>query len=196
MIFAGEFLLALAQALWLFAPLLFASAVAGVVLARDLLPWARRPIDGGVHLRGRRLFGDSKTWRGVLVAVVCSAVFAAAQEHVVGRAVGALLVVDWESVPSPAFGAAMGLGATLGELPNSFVKRRVGIAPGKTTTGARSIVFWVWDQVDLLLGAWPLIWCWVRPPVVLVAASFVLVLVLHPLVSLAGWLVGARRTAR
>jgi len=192
----GDFLWAMAQALWLFAPLLFAAAVSGLVQGRDLLRWARRPIDGGLRLGGKRLFGDHKTWRGVLVAVVCSAAFAAVQAHVVGDAVGALLTVEWRSVPAVPFGALMGLGAMLGELPNSFVKRRLGIGPGKSTTGPWSIVFYVWDQVDLLFGAWVLIGSWVRPSPLLVAASFVLALLVHPLVSLIGWLVGARNSAR
>ncbi|HEX6810405.1 MAG TPA: CDP-archaeol synthase [Planctomycetota bacterium] len=188
--------LAMGQALWLFAPLLFAAAVAGVVIERDLLRWARRPIDGGCTIGGKRLFGDNKTWRGVLVATAASALFAAAQEHLVGDAIGPLLAVDWDAVPSAPFGALMGLGAMLGELPNSFVKRRLGIAPGAQTTGAWSILFYVWDQVDLLLGAWLLVGFWVRPQALLVAASFVVALLGHPLVSRIGWLIGARRTAR
>jgi hypothetical protein len=194
--FVADLLFAMAQALWLFAPLLFAAAVAAVVIRADLLRWARRPIDGGLEFGGKRLFGDHKTWRGVLVAVLCCAAFAAAQEHLVGDAAGALGTVDWANVPSVPFGAAMGLGAMLGELPNSFVKRRVGIAPGRTTTGAWAIVFYLWDQVDLLCGAWILIGWWVRPPVLLVAASFVLALLAHPVVSWIGWLLGARRSAR
>lgn len=192
----ADFLLAMARALWLFLPLLFAAGMGGIVLRLDLLRRTRRPIDGGATFRSRRVFGDNKTWRGVLVAVVCGAAFAALQEHVVGDAVGGLLVVDWAAVPSPLFGALMGLGATLGELPNSFVKRRLGIGPGKTTTGPWSIVFYAWDQVDLLLGAWPLIAAWVRPSAQLVAASFVVAMLGHPAVSLVGWLIGARRSAR
>jgi CDP-2,3-bis-(O-geranylgeranyl)-sn-glycerol synthase len=188
--------LAMAQALWLFAPLLFAAGVAAVVIELDLLRWARRPIDGGCTIGGKRLFGDNKTWRGVLVAVTASAASAAAQEHLVGDAVGPLLAVDWDAVPAAPFGALMGLGAMLGELPNSFVKRCVGIAPGAAATGSWSILFYLWDQVDLLFGAWLLVGWWVRPPALLVGASFVLALLVHPLVSLIGWLIGARRTAR
>ena len=192
----ADFLLAMAQALWLFAPLLFAAGVSAVVIERDLLRWARRPIDGGCRIGGQRLFGDHKTWRGVLVAVASSAAFAAVQEHVVGGAAGPLLAIDWAEVPAVPFGALLGLGAMLGELPNSFVKRRVGIAPGATTTGARSVLFYVWDQVDLLFGAWLLVGWWVRPSALLVDASFAVALLLHPLVSLLGWLLGVRRTAR
>jgi CDP-diglyceride synthetase len=192
----ANFLFAMAQALWLLAPLLFAAAVMGFVIRRDLLRWARRPIDGGREFRGRRVFGDHKTWRGVLVAVVSAAAFAGLQGHVVGDATGSLGVVDWREVPPVAFGALMGLGAMLGELPNSFVKRRVGIAPGKTTSGGWSVLFYVWDQVDLVFGAWALTWWWVRSSALLIAASFAVALIAHPLVSLVGWLVGARQHAR
>ena len=190
------FLLAMAQAVWLFAPLVFAAGLSAVVMERDLLRWARKPIDGGRRIGGKRLFGDNKTWRGVLVATAGSSAFAAVQEHFVGDAAGALLVVDWAAVPSVAFGALMGLGAMLGELPNSFVKRRVGILPGKTTTGPWSVLFYVWDQVDLLFGAWLLVGWWVRPPALLVVASFAMALLVHPAVSLIGWLIGVRSTAR
>lgn len=193
---AGDSLLAMGQATWLFAPLMFSAVVSAVVIERDLLRWARRPIDGGAELGGRRLFGDNKTWRGVITAVVCSAAFAAFQEHVVGDAVGDLLAVDWATVPATLFGGLMGLGAMLGELPNSFVKRRIDIPPGKTTTGPLSSLFYVWDQVDLLLGAWACIGWWVRPSALLVTASFALALLVHPLVSLIGWLIGVRKSAR
>ena len=193
---ALEFLFAMAQAAWLFLPLVFAAAVAGIVIERDLMRWLRRPIDYGLSLGGRRLFGDNKTWRGVLVAVTCSAVFAAFQEHAIGDAVGELLVVQWSRVPSALFGALMGLGAMLGELPNSFVKRRLGVAPGRTTTGPWSLAFYVWDQVDLLFGAWLLISWWVNPSALLVGASFALALLVHPAVSFVGWLIGARKSPR
>ena len=94
------------------------------------------------------------------------------------------------------FGVLMAVGAMAGELPNSFVKRQLGIAPGKTTSGPLSALFYVWDQVDLLIGAWPLIAWWVRPSASFVAASFVVALVIHPTVSLIGYGLGARKTAR
>ena len=53
-----------------------------------------------------------------------------------------------------------GLGYVLGELPNSFMKRRLGVASGKTAAGWRGRIFLVVDQADsvvvpLLMG-WPL----------------------------------------
>lgn len=185
-----------AQALYVFAPLLFAAAISAVVLRFDLARILRLPIDFGATFHGQRVFGDSKTWRGVVNAVV-GAVIAVALQRAAQRFVPAWLqVIDYSRTSAWALGTAMGAGAMLGELPNSFVKRRLGIAPGATATGARAVVFYLWDQLDLLTGAWPLLACWVRPSLGLVLASVVVALTLHPLVALVGWLVGARKSPR
>jgi hypothetical protein len=191
-----DVLLALAQALCLFAPLVFAGAISGVVLRFDLFPALKRPIDGGGTFRGRRIFGDSKTWRGVAVAIVGCVTAAAIQTFLVADLARPVALVELRGVDVVPFGVAMGAGAMLGELPNSFVKRRLGIAPGRTTRGPLAALFYVWDQVDLLTTAWPLIAVWVRPTPRIVAASFVVALVIHPTVSLVGYLLHARKTAR
>jgi hypothetical protein len=55
------------HARWLFLPVGGAWIAHAPVLRWDLAPRLNRPIDGGRTLRGRRLFGDNKTWRGALV---------------------------------------------------------------------------------------------------------------------------------
>lgn len=187
--------MAFAQAAYLFAPLVVASMLSGVVLRFDLWRPLRRPIDGGRRWRGRRVFGDSKTWRGVVVAVV-GCVAAVGVQAWIADDVGALALVDYRALSTVPFAIAMGAGAMLGELPNSFTKRQLGIAPSRTTTGPLAIVFYVWDQVDLLFGAWPLLAIWVPMRLEVVLASFALAVVVHPTVSAIGYLVGARRSAR
>ncbi len=191
-----ELVLSVLRVLYLFAPLLAAAAVAGGVQRLDLFPRLARPIDGGRTWRGRRVLGDGKTWRGVVVAVVVCIAGAAIQKHVVGARAGELSLIDYGTVNVALFGAAMGGGAMLGELPNSFVKRRLGIARGATARGPLAVAFYVWDQIDLLTTAWPLLAFSLRPTPGLVATSVAVTLAVHPLVSLAGWLLGARRTAR
>lgn len=192
----NEAALALVRTLYLFAPLLVSAALSGVVMRLDWLRVLKRPIDGGAMWRGRRIFGDGKTWRGVVIAVVGSIAAVAIQKHVVGEHVGSIAVVDYARVNAIVFGAAMGGGAMLGELPNSFVKRRLGIARGATATGPTSVFFYVWDQVDLLTTTWPLLLPWVRPSAILVVASLLVAMAMHPFIALVGYLVGARRTAR
>jgi hypothetical protein len=113
------------QVIYLFAPMIPALLASGVVLRFDLFRALRRPIDGGATIRGRRVFGDSKTWRGVIVAIAGCIFGAAVQKYFVGDRAGALALVDYGGINVFAFGAAMGGGAMLGELPNSLVKRRL-----------------------------------------------------------------------
>lgn len=190
-----EVVLAAARALFLFSPLLAASALSGIVLRFDLCPKLRRPIDAGKTLGGRRVFGDSKTWRGVAVAVVGCIATITVQKHLL-HIPAWLTVVHYESTNEFLFGAAMGTSAMLGELPNSFVKRRLGIEPGRTTRGPLVVLFYLWDQIDLLTTAWPVVLIWVRPGALVVVMSFAVTLALHPLVSLVGYLIGARKTVR
>ena len=45
------------------------------------------------------------------------------------------------------------MGYIVGELPNSFLKRQLDIAPGAAASGTLStMVFWCIDQVDFLAG--------------------------------------------
>ena len=123
-----------AQALWLRSAL---SARLGV------------PLDGHRTLRGRRLLGDNKTWRGFVVMV---------------PAVGAafwllhLLGVFGHLWPLSAggyglLGCWVGFGFMAGELPNSFLKRQLGIAPGAAPDHplGRPVCFLL-DRLDSLAG--------------------------------------------
>lgn len=184
-----------AQAAYLFGPLLVATALSGLVLRFDAWKRLRRPIDAGRSWCGARLFGDNKTWRGVVVDVA-GCTLGVAVQALIGHHADIVALVDYRAPSTLALGVAMGLGTALGELPNSFTKRRLGIAPGATSTGWLRVVFYVWDQIDLLIGAWPLVAVWVSPDVCLVVASACLVLVVHPIISLVGYLIGARRAAR
>lgn len=185
-----------AEFLYLFAPLLFAAALSGLVMRFDWFPSLRRPLDAGCRWRGKRLFGDSKTWRGVVVAMVGCIAGTAIQKFLVGSQAQSIARIDYGQLDVLVFGSVMGASAMAGELPNSFVKRRLGIAPGKTTHGWLSVVFYVWDQIDLLMFSWAALSCWVRLDFTLVATSVAVTLLLHPLSSLIGYAVGARRSAR
>lgn len=189
-------ILLLLQSLYLFSPLLVASGLSALAIHFGWFKAFFTPIDAGLTLRGRRLFGDNKTWRGVLVAVLGAVAGVAAQKALPADMVGDLAVVDYAQVNPLAMGAAMGCGATLGELPNSFVKRQLGVAPGGTASGARAALFFVWDQVDTVLGAFPLLRPWLHPSWALFAASLIVALVIHPAASLLGYALGVRRSAR
>ncbi|MGZ3420316.1 MAG: CDP-archaeol synthase [Polyangiales bacterium] len=181
------------QALYLFAPLLVSAAVSALVLRFDWLRFLAKPIDGGASWKGKRVLGDGKTWRGVAVAVGTSIAVVALQRRIVAPG---LEVIDYRAESPVLVGGALGLGAMLGELPNSFVKRRIGIPRGKTARGPLAIVFWLWDQLDLLTTTWPLLAFFFHPTVAIVVASVAIALVLHPAIAWIGYLLGARSSPR
>ncbi len=147
-----------AQALWLAFPVMFAAAIHIAVIRLDLSPELRKPLDFARTIRGRRLFGENKTWRGALVMVGAASVGFALQQWV---RVPALEPFDYGSVNAWLAGALLGLGFVLAELPNSFLKRQFDVPPGQQATGRAYWVFTALDQVDSVAGcllALALVW--------------------------------------
>lgn len=118
----------------------------------------KKPMDRGKTLKdGRRVFGDNKTWVGFAGMVVCTALaqvlWGLLLAGVHGTDVSELYVRHANTVGFNAMaGALFGFAYMLFELPNSFVKRRLDIRPGKTEQGTLGKVFFVVDQVDSLFG--------------------------------------------
>lgn len=187
----------IAGAVYLLAPLLGGAAVHGACMKHGWLGFLVRPIDAGRTLGGKPIFGHSKTWRGPLtVGLGAGVVFALQQQGL--HALPAFAAVEWVDYATLPWwlGAAAGATAELAELPNSFVKRRLGIEPSGTASGLRGAVFFVWDQLDLLLGYWLVFGTVVPPTLLRVGLSVLLVGGIHPLVTLVGYLLGMRPTAR
>jgi uncharacterized membrane protein YedE/YeeE len=176
--------------LLVFVPVLGAALLHAPVLAGDLFKPLKRPLDGGATIGGRRILGDNKTWRGALFMIA-------------GPALAAVALARWPvyrdalpdavaDAPPLLWGALVGIGIVVGELPNSFFKRRLDITPGtqrRTPAGLALIVF---DQADLVPG----VWLCLAPVYVLepatVAVALVAVTVVHLLINVIGYAIGAR----
>ena len=52
----------------------------------------------------------------------------------------------------------LGLGYSLFELPNSFLKRRLDITPGKSVSGFWKVFFIFLDQADSVFGVALVVW--------------------------------------
>ena len=80
----------------------------------------------------------------------------------------------------------------LGELPNSFLKRRLGIGPGERRLTPGGIALIVYDQADFVPGiAIALLPVWTMPLDTLVM-GFVAVAAVHFGVNVVGYAIGAR----
>ena len=175
------------QVLWLALPVILGGAVHIVVIKLDWLgALARLPLDGGATFRGQRLLGAHKTVRGAVTMVGATTMFALAQAslfHRYGWAHAASLV-DFDRVHPVLWGVLLGGGYIGGELPNSFVKRRLRVQPGERAAGALGALFWLADQVDSLLGVLVcmcLVWV---PPAAVAAELAALTLLAHPAMAL------------
>ena len=141
------------RAVWLTAPVLIAGLVHVAVITLDLAPTLARPIDGGHRWRGRPLLGKNKTWRGFVVMPAATAITIAAQQALATRSrhLAALAPLRRAAPPAWIVGALCGAAYVVAELPNSFVKRRLGIAPGTSAPQARAAQYVV-DQLDSVVG--------------------------------------------
>lgn len=133
-----------AQSFWLMLPAYIANSSA-------VLVGSGRPVDLGRNFfDGKRLFGEGKTWLGLIGGVI------------IGMGVGSLQIISLAVAKLyqyenflPSFGSlsnfvvilfCLCFGAMFGDLVKSFVKRRLGIPRGKKLIVA--------DQLDFIFGAW------------------------------------------
>ncbi|MFB6219842.1 MAG: CDP-2,3-bis-(O-geranylgeranyl)-sn-glycerol synthase [Halolamina sp.] len=102
-----------------------------------------RPIDAGRELGGSRLLGDGKTWRGTAVGTAVGVALAFLLNAVNPPVEAALGIALPVFPPLAALGLA--LGAMLGDIGASFIKRRSGRERGASFPGV--------DQLDFVGGA-------------------------------------------
>jgi hypothetical protein len=181
------------SARWAFLPVLGAPLAHAPVLRSDLLPALKRPLDGGRTLRGRRLLGDNKTWRGAAFMFGGPLIAGAALHR--WPSYRRRLPAELQAMRPVAFGAAIGAGTVLGELPNSFLKRQLDIAPGAQRRSPAGLALTVLDQGDLVLGIWTCLRPVYRMPPRDLAGAFALVSALHLAINVVGYAIGARQTA-
>lgn len=141
------------RATWLILPVVLAGVGHVAVLKTNFLGALAVPLDGGVRWRGRPLFGANKTWRGVVVMTGSTALASGVQAALARRMRWrhALEMQQSARVNACAAGAIYGVTYCLAELPNSFAKRRMGIAPGARAI-RRGWLQYLVDQADSVVG--------------------------------------------
>jgi CDP-2,3-bis-(O-geranylgeranyl)-sn-glycerol synthase len=182
----GESGLALAtlRVLYFFVPAYLANMAP--VLVGNRLAALAVPLDFGASVGGVRVFGDHKTWRGLLVGVATGGVAFFLQRTLYGAGIGRVLALfDYATLPALT-GAWLGLGAILGDAVKSFFKRRAGIAPGKPWIGP--------DEIDFYLGAMTVAACLAPLPLVPLLVSIPVVIAGHLLSNVIAWGLGLKDT--
>ena len=111
-----------------------------------------QPIDRGVLFLGKPLFGPNKTWRGFVVLIPCVTALFTLQGLLLGQNVEGIWLLTHTQWLILGFFSV--LAYSLGELPNSFIKRRLGIGPGEAPASVlgRKVALIV-DQLDSIVAA-------------------------------------------
>lgn len=133
-------------------------------------------IDCGYTFHNQPIFGANKTWRGFVFMVpatgMCFLLIYAAMRFVLAEQLQL-----WSITLAEYFllGCWTGLGFMIIELPNSFAKRRLNIAPGEPAKSqlARGVCFIV-DQIDSIAGGLLAVWVFVPVPLGSVASLMIL----------------------
>ncbi|MBT7552887.1 CDP-archaeol synthase [bacterium] len=135
----------LKEILFFILPLLLVGLIHHLIIIKyNLFSFLAIPIDRNIKLNNDYLFGPAKTWRGIVTVVILSGIF-----YYLGS-------YFWDMnlrFPVLLSGCLLGLGYAVGELPNSFIKRRLGIQSSQSNYQGRNIIFYLFDQIDSILGA-------------------------------------------
>jgi CDP-2,3-bis-(O-geranylgeranyl)-sn-glycerol synthase len=175
-------------AVWFFLPAGVANMMPIFAARWPGLRQYNQPVDGGRLFRGRRVFGDHKTWRGLIVGVICATLTLWLQQRLLLH--NTTLFNDWTSQVDYShlnvllLGPLFGLGALLGDMIESFFKRQRGTPPGQG--------WFPFDQIDYIMGGTLATLPFVRLRVDQYALLIVMWLALHLLASYIGFKAGIK----
>ena len=123
-----------------------------------------KPIDFGKNFTDKkRIFGDHKTWKGLFGYIILNIIFSVIFGYIwniTNLEKYNFFYINHENTLlfNILIGFLLGLGYSLFELPNSFIKRRLDIKPGKTIEGFKKIFFIIFDQADSVFGVALVVW--------------------------------------
>lgn len=148
-------------------PVIFAGIANMVFCKSDLFQSLAFPMDHGkIFIDGKRMLGDNKTWKGFIGMIAFGIIF-----QILWSLLFQLMpqLNQWHYI-YPIYGNyfklnlylgfLLGLAYVLFELPNSFIKRRLDIPPGKSSSQKfLKVIFIGVDQADSLIGCTLVIAC-------------------------------------
>ena len=139
-------------------PLIFAGIFNMIFTKTKLYKKNKCPIDLGRNfVDDKRVFGDNKTWIGfismILFCILFQVIWSIICKYLGFENNNELYLIYENTIHfNILIGFLFGFTYMICELPNSFIKRRINIMPGKTDKGIKGIIFFVIDQIDSLIG--------------------------------------------
>ena len=154
------------------------------------LKFLSKPMDFNKNfIDGKRIFGDNKTWKGFLGYILFNIIFSIFWGYI-AKITGLQKYNFFYETHENTFlfnlliGFLLGLFYALFELPNSFLKRRLDIKPGKTKIGLTKVLFIILDQADSVFGVALVVWMFYPLGIKLYALYILLGTVTHLLINM------------
>lgn len=129
------------------------------------------PLDFGLKFKNKRLFGKNKTIKGPIVMTVFTGLY--------GLSIIKIFKIefspDLSSLVIFYYYSLVGLSYSLGELPNSFIKRQLSIPPGDSSRKRiEKSIFRILDMTDSLIGCGIIYYCLFKHPLKVVLETILL----------------------
>lgn len=147
---------------------LIVPVIAGIINSifckTKLLNSLKKPMDFNKKLvDNKRIFGDHKTWKGFFGYIVFNIIFSILFGYIwkvtkLEHLNFFYMNYDNTIMYNLFIGFLLGIFYALFELPNSFLKRRLDIEPGKTINGSKKVFFIILDQADSVFGIALVVW--------------------------------------
>jgi CDP-2,3-bis-(O-geranylgeranyl)-sn-glycerol synthase len=171
------------EALWLVLPAFAANGLTPLVGMKSGL----HPVDLGKRFGKERLLGPGKSWEGLVFGTLAGLMVALVQMAAYPYLPWGLSEIPLTIVPmGPLLGIALGLGAMLGDIGGSFIKRRLGRPRGSPVP--------LLDQLDFLAGAFVFAALLVPIKIEWILVMGVVTPVLHLFANVVGFRMGIKKT--
>ncbi len=133
--------------MWFFSPAGIANLIPVIMSNTPYIKKLNAPLDCGIKLRGKPLFGDHKTWRGFISGIVIAIATLQLQVFLYNHNTWFHTLssgINYNNLPVIWLGFLFALGALGGDALESMLKRQFNINPGKK--------WFPFDQIDYILG--------------------------------------------
>ncbi|MFH1403515.1 MAG: CDP-2,3-bis-(O-geranylgeranyl)-sn-glycerol synthase [Candidatus Altiarchaeota archaeon] len=126
---------------WFTLPAYVANSIAIDVSGIPVIKNYSTPIDFGKSWRGKRILGDGKTWRGLILGGLAGGLTGMLQS---------MYGSPWLPQMTASLGIMLGFGALVGDSVASFIKRRMGFGRGHPLV--------LLDSLDYIFGSYMAVW--------------------------------------
>jgi len=173
----------LVEAIWIIIPAYAANGLTPLIGFKKKL----HPIDGGRNfIDGRRVLGDGKTWEGFFLGTAVAVIIAIVEMLAYPYLPWNISPVRLDIIPmSPFTGFLIGMGAMLGDVGGSFIKRRLGLERGCFAP--------LLDQDDFVLGSFLLLSLYIPVKIKWIILLLIITPVFHIIANIAGYKLGIKK---